>query len=264
MGIINATPDSFYDGNFEFNIDNLLKKCEKHLNEGADIIDVGGESTRPGSLKITEAEELNRVVPVIKAIKKEFKNIIVSVDSTKFNVVKAALEEGADIINDISGLNFDESLADLAREYYAGLVLMHIQKQPENMQENPNYSNLMNDIIDFLDNSIEKALSNGVNLESVVIDPGIGFGKTVEHNTEIINRLNELKTFNRPILMGVSNKSFIGKILNLNIDERVLPTAVCNSISLTKGSSIFRVHNVLETKLSLKLTKQILDSNIKK
>ncbi|HPP86835.1 MAG TPA: dihydropteroate synthase [bacterium] len=263
MGIINITPDSFYDGGkYNETLTDALNYAEKLIKDGADILDIGGESTRPGAEPITEEEEINRVIPILKELKKNFANIPISIDSTKYNVIKRALDNGADIVNDISGLSKDINIADLTAEYKAGLCLMHKQGEPMNMQDNPNYKNLIKEIMIYLLEAIEKAVSKGVNKNSIVIDPGIGFGKTVEHNLEIIKRLNEFSSLNRPILIGVSNKSFIGKILNLEISERVIGTAAANVNAYINGARIFRVHNIKENKQALELTKKIMNVKI--
>ncbi|MBP7652625.1 dihydropteroate synthase [Candidatus Dependentiae bacterium] len=264
MSIINITPDSFYDGGkFYNNTDAVLKFAEQEIRDGAEMLDIGGESARPGSIPVDENEEINRVIPAIKELKKKFPDTALSIDSTKYNVVYAALNEGADIINDISGLTKEPRFVQLAREYNAGLVLMHIKGIPETMQINPVYNNLMNDIIDFLGRAVETAVNSGVSKDSIIIDPGIGFGKTPEHNLEILARLNELSLFGTGILIGLSNKSFLGKILNLEIDKRITATATANSFAFKNGASIFRVHNIKENKISLELTKKISEIIIK-
>ncbi|HPG30115.1 MAG TPA: dihydropteroate synthase [bacterium] len=262
--IINTTPDSFYDGGKLYNnVDAVLKFAENKIKDGAEIFDVGGESTRPGSIPVDESEEINRAVPAIKELKKNFPNIPVSIDTVKFNTAKSALDAGADIINDISGLTFEPRLGELASEYKAGLILTHMKGTPETMQINPDYENLMNEIIDFLSNSIEKAGNYGVLKDSILIDPGIGFGKTAEHNLEIISRLNEFKLLGTGILIGLSNKSLFGKILNLELEDRIVATAAANALAFKSGASVFRVHNIKENKTALEFTKKVSETVIK-
>ena len=264
MSIINVTPDSFYDGGkFYNNVDAVLKFAENEIKAGAEIFDVGGESTRPGSVQVDEPEEINRVVPVVKELKKNFPNIPVSIDTVKYNTAKSALDAGADAINDISGLTFEPRLGELASEYKSGLILMHIKGTPETMQVNPDYENLMNEIIDFLSKSIETAGNYGVLKDSILIDPGIGFGKTADNNLEIISRLNEFKLFGTGILIGLSNKSLFGKILNLEVGDRITATAAANAIAFKSGASIFRVHNIKENKTALEFTKRVSETVIK-
>jgi len=257
MGIVNITPDSFYDGGkYNSDIKTILNYVEKQINDGADIIDVGGQSTRPGSEEISEEEEAKRVVNVIKEIKQNF-SVPVSIDSYNYNVIKQCLDMGADIVNDITGLNNDDRIAELCKAYKTGLILMHMQGMPLNMQDNPTYDDLVNNIIDSLDNSIETALLKGANIETIVVDPGIGFGKTTNHNLEIIKKINEFKSLSRPVLLGLSNKSFIKKILDLDIDKRIIPTVASNCMAYLNGGSIFRVHNIKENKQALEIIKQI-------
>jgi dihydropteroate synthase len=258
MGIVNITPDSFYDGGkYNNNTDNVLNHCENLIKNGADILDIGGQSTRPGSKAIDTEQEINRVIPAIAEIKKKFPDIPVSIDSTNFSVIEKSLDLGVEIINDISGLTFDKRIADLAKQYNTGLILMHIKGTPENMQKNPVYSDVINEISDFLQNSINIAVSHGVLQKNIVIDPGIGFGKTVEHNYQILKNLYQFKKFKIPVLLGTSNKSFIGKSLNLDINDRIIPTCNTNMFGFYNGASIFRVHNVKETKQTLELMKYI-------
>jgi len=264
MGIINVTPDSFYDGGvYCGSLEAILKHSEKLVNEGADILDIGGESTRPGSKPVEESEELERVIPVISELRKIYPRLPLSIDSSKPAIIKAALESGADIINNISDLNAQPQIADMAVEYKAGLVIMHMKGSPETMQANPEYSNLINEIYDFIDERMNLADKIGVRPEAIAIDPGIGFGKTVAHNLEIIKRLNEFSSLERPVMMGISNKSFIGKALGLDISERVTASSAASVLSFERGASIFRTHNVRETKESLKISDYIIKTGIK-
>ncbi len=252
MGILNITSDSFYDGNKYNTLDNAKEQVDKFIKEGVDIIDIGGESTRPGSEQISFEEELKSILPIIKYVKGE-KNIIVSVDTYKSDVAEAVLNEGVEIINDISGLRFDKNMAKVIGDHNASVVLMHIKGTPRTMQQDPEYDDLMGEIIEYLEESIKIGLDNGILFNNIIIDPGIGFGKTLEHNYIIIKRLNELKVLNRPILIGLSMKSLIGKVLNNLPDDRLSGTIALNTISILKGANIIRVHDVKEHHQIIKL-----------
>jgi dihydropteroate synthase len=246
MGILNVTPDSFSDGGLFFHKDRAVEQALRMEEEGADIIDVGGESTRPGSEKVSVQEEIERVVPVVEAIAGAVK-IPISVDTCKADVAEAALSAGASLINDISGLRFDPEMAKIAAKHNVPVVIMHIKGTPENMQKNPVYKALIPEIIDYLHGSIEIAVKAGIPDNRIIIDPGIGFGKTVEHNLEIINRLQEFTGFEKPILLGHSRKSFIGKLLgDLPVTERLEGTAAAAAIGIFNGANIVRVHDVKE------------------
>ncbi|MBL1211929.1 MAG: dihydropteroate synthase [Ignavibacteriae bacterium] len=242
MGILNITPDSFSDGGKYFNRESAISYAETMIEDGADIIDIGGESTRPGAESISVDEELNRVIPVIEKIRNEYPGIIISVDTTKSKVADDALSIGADIINDISGLTFDPNIAEVARRHNASLILMHIKGNPQTMQQNPYYEDVVCEVYDFLAAQIKNLQSNG--LSKIIVDTGIGFGKRVEDNFELINRLEEFKSLGYPIMIGVSNKSFLGKSLNLDINNRENATVCAESISMNNGARIIRTHNV--------------------
>jgi len=252
MGVLNLTPDSFYDGGRYLDKEKAIQQALAMVKEGADIIDIGGESTRPGAEKISVKEEINRVIPVLKAIRKEIK-IPISVDTYKSETAEAALIEGADIVNDISGLRFDKKMAKIIARYNAGVVVMHIKGTPKTMQLNPVYEDLVSEIKEHLEKSIKIALENGINFNKIIIDPGIGFGKRLEDNYVIINKLEEFKIFGRPILIGLSRKSLIGKVLNQTPEERLPGTLVLNAISILNGANIIRVHDVEEHKKMIKL-----------
>ena len=263
MGILNVTPDSFSDGGKFYSTDNALKRVEEMINEGADFIDVGGESTRPGSERVSLDEELKRVIPVIEEISKRFPEIPVSIDTYKSKVAKEAINSGAWIVNDISGLNFDEKMKDVIIEEKVPVIIMHIKGTPENMQKNPQYNNLINEIFSYLKKSIDLIESNNGDTENIVIDPGIGFGKTFNHNCEIINRLEEFKSFGLPILIGASRKSFIGAILNQPTPERrVIGSLSIAAISSIKGAKILRVHDVKETYEVLKVADAVRKEHV--
>lgn len=249
MGILNITPDSFSDGGKYFDEDILLQKIIVDAvameREGADFIDVGGESTRPGSRKISAEEEIKRVIPVISEIKKHI-SIPISIDTYKSEVADEALKAGAVIVNDISGFQFDSKIAEVTRRHNASCILMHIKGTPQNMQINPVYDDLVLEIKEYLCNSISIAKNAGI--EQIIIDPGIGFGKTFYHNIEIIKRIGEFKSLGYPILLGLSKKRFINEIYKSNTEERNVGTLSANIVGIINGANIFRVHNVLENK----------------
>jgi len=244
MGILNVTPDSFSDGGLYIDTDRAVERALEIEKEGADIIDIGGESTRPGSLPLSQEEELKRVIPVIERLQDRLK-IPISIDTYKAKVAREAIKAGASIINDISGLRFDPGMAGVAAEFDVPVVIMHIKGTPRDMQINPVYHDLIGEISDFLEEGISIALKAGVDEKKIIIDPGIGFGKTFEHNLEIINRLYEFRPLGRPILLGPSRKSFIGKILDLPVGDRLEGTASAVAIGIMKGANIVRVHDVL-------------------
>ncbi len=261
MGILNVTPDSFYDGGLYKTVDDCLFRIDKMLSEGADIIDIGAESTRPGSRHVTEQEELDRIMPVLEKASERF-SCIFSVDTTKSAVAREALKLGVSIINDISGLNFDKRSAEEVARHKAGIVLMHTSGRPAFMQQRVSYASLIEDIISSLDSSIQKALSLGVEFESIVVDPGIGFGKTVEQNIEIIRNLSRFSELGRPVMTGTSRKSFIGKLLgDLPPQDRLEGTAASVVISIINGASIIRVHDVRHMKLIAMMTNAIYNRN---
>ncbi len=243
MGILNVTPDSFSDGGLYATTDIAVARAKEMVSEGADILDIGGESTRPGSEKVPLDEELRRVLPVIQQLVQEA-DVLVSIDTYKAEVAKRALEAGAHIVNDISGLNFDSQMARVVADSGAAVVLMHIQGTPQNMQLSPRYHALIPEIMSYLRNCIEHAEASGISPDKIIIDPGIGFGKTVEHNLEVIRRLKEFHSLGKPILIGTSRKSFIGKILDLPVEERIEGTAATVACSIINGADIIRVHDV--------------------
>lgn len=252
MGIINVTPDSFYDGDRYSDYKAAVKQVRRIIKQGVDIIDIGGESTRPGAEKITPEQEIKRVLPIVKYVRKNFK-IPVSVDTYKSKVARAVLDEGAGMINDISGLRFDKDMAGVIAEYKASVVLMHIKGTPVTMQRNPEYKNLMGEIKDYLAEGIKIALDNSIQFDNIIIDPGMGFGKTVEHNYIILRKINELKILRRPVLIGLSRKSLIGKVLNNDPDKRLIGTIALNTLSILNGANIIRIHDIQEHKEVIKL-----------
>jgi len=261
MGILNLTPDSFYDGGKYKGEKEILNRVEQMVEEGADIIDIGGESTRPGALPVTEKEEIKRVIPYIRKITHLF-DIPVSIDTYKSKVAISALEEGAQMVNDISGLRFDPEMVKVVSSYNVPVVIMHIKGTPRNMQNNPRYESLMDEIISYLDDGIQRAVRAGIDPEKIIVDPGIGFGKTVEHNLFILKRLSELKVLGKPILIGVSRKSFIGKVLGLPVEKRLTGSLAASCVAVMEGARIVRTHDVKETRWAVDLTDVILKSKV--
>ena len=245
MGILNVTPDSFSDGGKFVNLNDAVAHGKKLLEAGADIIDIGGESTRPGASPVNAADEIKRVIPVIRELAR-IKGAVISIDTTKSKVAEAAVKAGASMINDISALRNDKKMAKAAARYGVPIVLMHMLGNPRTMQENPVYKDLISDIISCLQNRISLAIKGGVQRNRIIIDPGFGFGKTLEHNLEILRRLKELKVLGSPILAGTSRKSMIGKILGLSPDKRVEGTIATVVAAIANGANIVRVHDVLE------------------
>ncbi|MDM7461062.1 MAG: dihydropteroate synthase [bacterium] len=245
MGVLNATPDSFYDGGRYTALDAALARAEQMLADGADILDIGGESTRPGATPVPEAEEMRRVVPLIEAITARFPNAVLSVDTTKSRVAERALQAGACIINDISGATFDPRMLAVAAQSGAQVALMHIQGAPQTMQQNPTYHDVVAEVRDTLAAHAQRALEAGVPPSHIWLDPGIGFGKTVQHNLELLRRLPQLRALGYPILIGTSRKSFIGHILGgLPPDERLEGTLATLALAVAWGADIVRVHDV--------------------
>jgi dihydropteroate synthase len=243
MGVLNITPDSFSDGGMFFDADAAVRKAEELEAEGADIIDVGGESSRPGAKRISVREELKRVLPVIKALRDSIK-IPISIDTCKSEVAREALSAGAAIVNDISALNNDPDMARAVAEFDAGLVLMHMKGVPETMQNSPVYADIMQEIKEYLSVSIDKAIEAGVDPERIIIDPGIGFGKTLAHNLIILKELNELRSLGKAILVGTSRKSFIGTLTGRDASGRIFGTAASIAAAVMNGADIVRVHDV--------------------
>lgn len=256
MGILNVTPDSFSDGGRYLDTGKAVEQALQMQHDGADIIDIGGESTRPGSEPVSGNEELARVIPIIEKLNPTL-NIPISIDTCKADVARQALAAGAKIVNDISGLRFDPLMASTIAEYKAGAVIMHIKGSPRDMQKNPYYYDVMKEISEYLSTSIEIALQAGNKKTQLVIDPGIGFGKRLEDNLEIIRNLSKLKKFDCPILIGPSRKSFIGAILDLPVAERLEGTIAASTACIINGANILRVHDVKEIKRAAILTDKL-------
>ncbi|MBI1803143.1 MAG: dihydropteroate synthase [Ignavibacteriae bacterium] len=245
IGILNVTPDSFSDGGLYDDVERAVSHSLQMVEDGADFIDVGGESTRPGAEPLPLEEELRRVLPVIERLAKAT-TVPISIDTYKSAVAERALNAGAVIVNDISGLHFDSKLADVIARHSASVILMHIKGTPKTMQKNPRYENVIEEICLYLQEGIERALSAGI--KQIVVDPGIGFGKRLEDNLDILQNVKEFERFGYPVLVGPSRKSFIGKILDLPVTERVEGTAAAIAVSIANGANIVRVHDVKEMK----------------
>jgi dihydropteroate synthase len=243
MGVLNVTPDSFSDGGLYFNKDAAIERGLALEHGGADIIDIGGESTRPYSEEVSLEDELARVIPVIDALKDRLK-IPISIDTCKAEVAKQALKAGASMINDISALRFDPAMVSVAAEAGVPLILMHMKGTPGDMQDNPVYNDLISEIFDFLNNAIGMAEKAGIKKDMIILDPGIGFGKSFDHNLTIIRDLARFKELDRPIILGTSRKAFIGQILGRNPEERDVGTMATLSAGILNGAHIVRVHNV--------------------
>ena len=256
MGVLNITPDSFSDAGRYLDADAAIGHLERLKREGADVIDVGGESTRPGSLPVDEDEELRRVLPVIEAASK-YVDAAISIDTTKAAVARAALDAGAEIVNDISGLRFDRELGQLAAEYGAGLVLMHIRGSPRTMQQDIHYDDLIEDIRAELQRSVDWALDAGYQADQLIVDPGIGFGKTAEQNLVLIDELERIGQLGYPVLVGPSRKSFIGRTLGLEVEDRLEATLAACIVALLRGARIFRVHDVAAARRALDMAEAI-------
>lgn len=262
MGVLNVTPDSFSDGGLYLNKEKAVDHAFRLAEEGADIIDVGGESTRPGSATVPLNEEIRRTIPVIEAISKKL-NVPVSIDTYKAEVAKRAIDAGASIINDISGLRFDPEMPGTAAEAGVPVILVHIKGKPKDMQQNPVYEALIPEIMDYLRVSICIAEEAGIAGDKIIIDPGIGFGKTYEHNLEIIKNLEEFTMLRKPVAIGVSRKAFIGKVLgNATPSERLEGTAAAVAISIFNGANIVRVHDVKEMVKVVKIADSIKTGKI--
>ena len=258
MGILNLTPDSFSDGGKFFNnIDVAVDRALKMIDEGVDILDLGAESTRPGAESVSCEEEIKRLLPVLKAIRKNTKTPI-SVDTYKAEVARVCLEAGADIINDISAFGFDDNMVKVAAKHESPIVLMHMQNTPKNMQKNPQYSDVVDEILEYLAGKIKFARENGVKSEKIIVDPGLGFGKTTENNLEILRRIDEFKSLGCPILVGASRKAFVGSVLDVNLDERLVGSLAVSAFLAEKKINILRVHDIKEHKQTVEMIKSVI------
>ena len=252
MGILNVTPDSFSDGNEFLERDAAVDRGIQMEKEGADIIDVGGESTRPGAEPVPEKEELRRVIPVIEKLREKV-GVPISIDTSKSEVAGAALDAGASIINDVTAGRGDEKMFGLAATRKAALVLMHMQGEPRTMQKNPQYGDVVREVADFFRQRYDRALECAIDPMTLAFDPGIGFGKTLEHNLSLLGNLEQLRVDHRPLMVGISRKSFLGKLIGSNeTGDRLGPTIALTAILRTRGADIFRVHDVKENVAALR------------
>lgn len=258
MGILNVTPDSFSDGNRYATVDLAVARAEELVAEGADIIDIGGESTRPDAAPVGVEEELRRVIPVVERLARRIP-VPLSIDTFKARVAREALAAGASIVNDISAMTFDPAMAGTVAASDAGLVLMHTRGTPDRMQGNTVYADIMGEVAGFLRQAMASAASAGIPLERTVIDPGIGFGKDCQGNLELLRRLRELAVLGRPLLVGTSRKSFIGKVLDRPVAERIFGTAATMALAAANGAGIFRVHDVRAMRDVVFMTRAVLD-----
>ncbi|WP_419419606.1 dihydropteroate synthase [Legionella sp. D16C41] len=260
MGIINITPDSFSDGGHYFSLNQALAHARKLLAEGADILDIGGESSRPGAKVISIEEELARVIPLIKQLRQEV-DCCISIDTTKAEVMQAAVEAGANIINDITALK-DEAALHLVAKLQVPVCLMHMQGIPETMQSLPiHYENIIAEINQFFQNQVKRCLEVGIKEDNIILDPGFGFGKTIEHNLQLVKDLAQFTQHHLPLMLGVSRKSTIGAILNKNVDERAIGGIALNVFASLNGVNIIRTHDVVETKQALTMIDAIMHVN---
>jgi dihydropteroate synthase len=260
MGILNLSPDSFYSGNRSSNPDDVLRSAEQMVEDGAHILDVGAESTRPGTKEISVELELKRLLPVISKLASRF-SVQISVDTSKFEVANVVLQEGATLINDVTGLRKGKQMSETVSRHGAGIVIMHMQGTPESMQNNPEYNDVGTEVLSFLRESVKTAESAGIIPESIAVDPGIGFGKTLNHNLALIARLGQLKELKKKILLGVSRKSFIGKILDLEVEDRLEGSLAAGIAGVMNGADILRVHDVAATVRAVRVAQAIRKVN---
>lgn len=258
MGILNVTPDSFSDGGSHVGIDAAMAHAREMIAQGVDIIDVGGESTRPGSLPVSADEETKRTAPVIRALRTEWDGLI-SIDTSKAAVAKAAIDSGADIVNDVSGLRADPRMADVCANSRCGVVVMHMQGTPEYMQLAPHYTDVVSEVADFFKERMASLTAQGIDPESICVDPGIGFGKTLDQNIALLKALNKIAPAGRPLLLGVSRKSCIaGMLESANIKERDWPTVAITSWARQQGTMLHRVHEARPNLQALRMTEAIM------
>jgi dihydropteroate synthase len=253
MGIINTTPDSFYSGSRANLTDDILRKAEQMIVDGATILDVGGQSTRPGSEQVGEEEELKRVLPAIEAIHKRFPEQIISIDTFYASVAKAAVASGASIVNDVSAGSIDENLIETVAQLQVPYVLMHMKGHPQTMQQNPGYTNVVLDVFDFLNFKVAELTKAGIH--DIIVDPGFGFGKTIEHNFQLLRELSYFKQSGKPVMVGLSRKATVYKTLQITSDEALNGTTVLHTIALLNGASILRVHDPKEAIQAIQLVR---------
>lgn len=256
MGILNVTPDSFSDGGNFHTREKAIAHAEMLISAGADILDIGGESTRPYADPVSLEVELSRTIPVIQAVRARY-SVPISIDTTKAEVARQALAAGADIINDISALQKDPEMVKVAGETNAPIVIMHMQGTPADMQNRPQYRNVMDEIVDFFSERIAWMTAEGISRDRIIIDPGIGFGKTIDHNLSIIKHLDRFRSFGLQLLLGHSRKAFLGRITGLEAEERDLPTAVISALAVQHQVDIVRVHNVAASRQALQVAEAV-------
>jgi len=261
MGILNVTPDSFSDGGRYAGTKTALARALQMAEEGADIIDIGGESTRPGALPVTGEVELERVLPVVEHLKKKA-GVLISIDTRKSVVAEAALRAGAHIINDVSALEFDPRMAETARRYKAGIILMHKKGEPQNMQKSPRYDNVVGEVTNYLKERLDFLAGEGIVRETMAIDPGVGFGKTADHNLKLISNIEDLKAIGRPLVIGLSRKNFLGRITGGGVTERLAASLAALAYCLMKGADVMRMHDVKESRDVLKVLNAIYKEKV--
>jgi dihydropteroate synthase len=258
MGVLNVTPDSFSDGGNFFDAENAVDHGLRMAAEGAHIVDIGGESTRPGAEAVATEEELRRVIPVIEQLRRK-SEVIISIDTSKAEVARAAIRAGASIVNDVTGGRGDKDMMPLIAETKSAFIIMHMQGTPQTMQTAPQYRNLVSEVSDFFRQQYARAIVYNIDTMAIAFDPGIGFGKTLEHNVELLAQLERLRAHDRPIVIGVSRKSFLGKLINsAQISDRLAPAVALTSLLRTRGADVLRVHDVKENVNALKVTEAIL------
>jgi dihydropteroate synthase len=257
MGIVNVTPDSFFDGGRFFSADAAVAHALKLVSQGAEILDIGGESTRPGAEPVGEAEELRRVLPVIEQLAPQLK-IPISIDTLKPGVARAALVAGASIVNDVAASRGDDAMWPVVSEFRAGYIVMYAQGLPATMQINPAGRNVVHDAGEFFSERLEKLKGIGISADQIIFDPGIGFGKTLEQNLSLLANLHSFTKLQRPLLLGVSRKSFIGKLLGAEVNERLPASLACATLAVEAGVQIIRTHDVAETVQAMRLTEALL------
>jgi dihydropteroate synthase len=260
MGVLNVTPDSFSDGGDFFDVAEAVARGVQMAADGAQIVDLGGESTRPGAEPVSTEEELRRVVPVIEQLHDKI-DVVISVDTSKAEVAEAALAAGATIVNDVTGGRGDERMLPLIAKRNAALIIMHMQGNPRTMQTKPHYVDVVSEVADFFRQQYERALQCGIDPMAMAFDPGIGFGKTLPHNLELLANLRRLRIHDRPLVIGVSRKSFLGKLTNSSdVADRLAPTTALTALLRERGANVFRVHDVKENSAALRVAEAILDS----
>jgi dihydropteroate synthase len=257
MGIINVTPDSFFDGGKYNHKDQAVKRVSEMISDGVDIIDIGGMSSRPGAKPVSPGEELERTIPVVKSVSNNFDTLI-SIDTYRSEIAREAISAGAHMINDISAFTMDKNMSTVVADKGVSVVLMHMQGEPENMQKNPQYENVIDEIYEYLGDKASDAVDAGISADKIILDPGIGFGKTLDHNLSILNKISEFRLMGYPVMVGVSRKSFIGSILDLPAEDRLEGSLASAVWSVINGANILRVHDVAETVRSVKIARSIM------